>query len=361
MLKKNESLLVTYSDAIKQTMIEEAQNDKSIIFFAQGLTDPTGVFGTFKDIEKFVEKDRLIEIPVSENGSVGIAIGSAISGMKPIVTFHRVEFALLAMEQIINNAAKTSFLSAGKENVPIVIRLIIGRGWGQGPNHSQSLEVFFAHIPGLKVIAPTFPKDAKGMMLSAIRDKNPVIILEHRWCHYLQDKIKYNNYLTPLDGPKIIKKGKDFTIVCVSYMSIEALIASSFLEKINISLEIIDLRVLRPLKIDKILKSVNKTKLLMTVDLGYKSFGICSEILATLFCSQKVSLKHTPIRLGMAEKPTPSSRGLIEGHYPNSIDIIREVGKVLQVDKLKLDNIIKSAKLTLPPIDVPNNIFKGPF
>jgi len=361
MLKTKKGLLITYSEAIRQTMFDEAKNDKSIIFFAQGLTDPTGVFGTLKDIDKFVEKDRLIEMPVSENGSVGIAIGSAISGMKPIITFHRVEFALLAMEQIINNAAKTSFISGGKENVPIVIRLIVGRGWGQGPNHSQSLEVFFAHIPGLKVIAPTFPKDAKGMMLSAIRDKNPVIILEHRWCHYLQDKIKSNNYLAPLDGPKIIKKGTDFTIVCVSYMAVEALIASSFLEKININLEIIDLRVLRPLKVTKILHSINKTKFLMTVDLGWKSFGICSEILATIFSSKKINLKHPPIRLGMAEKPTPSSRGLVEGHYPNNVDIIREVGKALKVDKIKLDKIIKLAKQNLSPVDVPNNIFKGPF
>ena len=314
-------LLTTFSQAINQAMILEAKHDSSVMFFAQGLTDPTAVFGTLKDLTKNIPMQRLIEMPTSENGSLGIAIGAAMAGMKPIVSFHRVEFALLALEQIINNAAKTSFLSEGKLNVPLVIRLIVGRGWGQGPNHSQSLETIFSHIPGLKVIAPTFPKDAKGMVVSAIRDKNPVIIIEHRWCHYLEDNVRENNYLSPLVGPKIIKKGQHFTVVCVSYMTIEALIASNYLEKIGVFIEIIDIRVLRPLKIDKIYDSINKTKHLMTIDLGWKSFGIGAEILALIFCKGNINLKKPPVRLGMADKPTPSSRGLVKDHYPDKKEL----------------------------------------
>ena len=360
-MPNSKSHLMTYAEAINQAMILEAKRDKSLIFFAQGLTDPTSVFGTLSNINKFVDQDRLIEMPVSENGSVGVAIGSAISGMKPIVSFHRMEFALLALEQIINNAAKTSFLSVGKEKVPIVIRLIIGRGWGQGPNHSQSLEVFFAHVPGLKVIAPTFPTDAKGMLINAIRDKNPVIMIEHRWCHYLKDNVPTKSYLEPLIGSKVVKKGKHFTIVCISYMVIEALIAASYLEKINVSLEVIDLRVLRPLKIDKIIKSLAKTRHLMTIDLGWKSFGIGAEILATIYTKGNINLKKPPIRLGMAEKPTPSSRGLVKEHYPNSEKIILAIGKALKIESIKIKKIIKLLNKNLSPVDVPNNIFKGPF
>lgn len=354
-------LLTTFSQAINQAMILEAKYDSSVMFFAQGLTDPTAVFGTLKDLTKNIPMQRLIEMPTSENGSLGIAIGAAMAGMKPIVSFHRVEFALLALEQIINNAAKTSFLSEGKLNVPLVIRLIVGRGWGQGPNHSQSLETIFSHIPGLKVIAPTFPKDAKGMVVSAIRDKNPVIIIEHRWCHYLEDNVRENNYLSPLVGPKIIKKGQHFTVVCVSYMTIEALIASNYLEKIGVFIEIIDIRVLRPLKIDKIYDSISKTKHLMTIDLGWKSFGVGAEILALIFCKGNINLKKPPVRLGMADKPTPSSRGLVKDHYPNSEKIIIEIGKTLNIDKLKIHKILKLLRKNLSPIDVPNNIFKGPF
>ena len=357
----NRKNLVTFSEAINQAMILEAKRDRDVIFFAQGLTDPTAVFGTLKDLTKNISENRLIEMPTSENGSLGIAIGAAISGIKPIVSFHRVEFALLALEQIINNAAKTSFLSEGKLKVPLVIRLIVGRGWGQGPNHSQSLETIFSQIPGLKVIAPTFPKDAKGMFVSAIRDNNPVIIIEHRWCHYLKDNVKASNYLNPLIGSKVVKRGQHFTVVCVSYMVIEALIAANYLSKIGIFIEVIDLRVLRPLKIDKIFNSIKKTKYLMTVDLGWTSFGVGAEILASIFCKENINLKKPPIRLGMADKPTPSSRGLVKDHYPNSEKIIIEIGKTLNINKSKINKVLNLLKENLSPIDVPNNIFKGPF
>ncbi len=354
-------ILTTFAEAINQAMITEAKLDPTIIFIAQGLTDPTGVFGTLKNLEKNIPKNRLIEMPTSENGALGIAIGAAISGMKPIVSFHRMEFALLALEQIINNAAKTSFLSEGKLKVPLVIRLIIGRGWGQGANHSQSLETIFSHIPGLKVIAPTFPGDAKGMFLSAIRDNNPVIVIEHRWCHYLKDNIIPSNYSEPLIGAKIVKKGNHFTVLCVSYMVIEALIAAKYLEEIGIFIEIIDLRVLRPLKLDKVFKSINKTKHLMTVDLGWTLFGVGSEILAQVFCRDAIHLKKPPIRIGMADKPTPSSRGSIKSHYPSSEKIIIEIGKSLNIDLLKIKKVLKLLKKNSSPIDVPNNSFKGPF
>ena len=203
--------------------------------------------------------------------------------------------------------------------------------------------------------------DAKFMMLSAIRDKNPVIVIEHRWCHYLQDKVLTEKHSQNSDGPKIIKKGKDFTIVSVSYMTVEAIIAAKFLKKLGIEVEVIDLRVLRPLNVELIRKSLKKTRNLMTVDLGWKSYGIGSEIIARLFCDGKINLINNPIRLGVAEKPTPSSRGLVEDHYPNSKIIVKEIGKSLKISKGKIKEVIKLLNSQLSPVDVPNNIFKGPF
>ena len=156
--------LITTGDAIREGLAEAGKKDKNVLLFAEGIDDPSSVFGTTKDLKQVYGEDRIIEMPVSENGLCGVAIGAALMGKRPVISFHRVEFALLALEQIMNNAAKAHYISNGKHRVPLVIRAIIGRGWGQGPEHSQSLEILFASIPGLKVIMPTFPNDAKGMI-----------------------------------------------------------------------------------------------------------------------------------------------------------------------------------------------------
>ena len=221
MHKKQKVEVVSFEEAINDGMLSIAKKDKSIIFFAEGILDPGHFFGTLKDIDKYINKSRIFEMPISENGVVGIAIGSAMSGKRPIISLQRVEFALLAIEQIFNNAAKAHYVSNGKHKVPLVIRLVIGRGWGQGPEHSQVLENIFSSIPGLKVVMPSFPSDAKGMIISSIKDNNPVIFLEHRWCHYVRQKVKKNYFETPISsGPKIIIKGTKLTIVSTSYMTI---------------------------------------------------------------------------------------------------------------------------------------------
>ena len=218
--------LISTGDAIREGLIEIAQQDSSVIFFAEGVDDPSSVYGTLKGLKDFISPDRIIEMPVAESGLTGIAIGAAMMGKRPVLSFHRVEFALLAMEQIVNNAAKSHYISRGQHNVPIVIRLIIGRGWGQGPEHSQSLESLFASIPGLKVLMPTYPKDAKGMIIAAVKDNNPVIVIEHRWCHYVQGNVPLGLYTEPLDGPRKLLKGKDLTLVSSSSMTLEAMRAA---------------------------------------------------------------------------------------------------------------------------------------
>ena len=174
--KKNNERILSTAQAINEALQVMGARDKNVLLFAEGVDDPSAVYGTTKGMVPIYGRHRVIEMPVAENGLCGVAIGAAMRGKRPVISFHRVEFALLAMEQIINNAAKMHYASNGQHKSPLVIRLIIGRGWGQGPQHSQSLESMFACIPGLRVIMPVFPQDTKGMLIAAIEDDNPVVI-----------------------------------------------------------------------------------------------------------------------------------------------------------------------------------------
>ena len=228
------------------------------------------MWGTLKGIDNKFGEDRVIEMPIAENGAVGIAIGAAIAGQRPIISFHRVEFALLAFEQIVNNAAKTSYISNGQHKVPLVIRMVIGRGWGQGPEHSQSLEPLFAYFPGLKVVMPAFAGDAKGMLIAAIEDDNPVIFIEHRFLHYSTGHVPEGYYKNALDGPRVVREGKDITIVATSHGVLEAMRAADVLHKIGCSAEVIDMRVLRPLNVAPIVASVAQDR-----PAGHRRYRIC--------------------------------------------------------------------------------------
>ena len=171
MIRKNR--IISSAEAINEALSIMGKKNKDVLLMAEGIDDPSSIFGTTKGLRGIYGNERVIEMPTSENAICGIAIGSSMFGKRPVVTFHRVEFALLALEQIVNNAAKAHYASNGKHKAPIIIRLIVGRGWGQGPQHSQSLETIFASIPGLKVLMPTFPHDYKGMLINAIEDNNP--------------------------------------------------------------------------------------------------------------------------------------------------------------------------------------------
>ena len=238
---------IKYFEAIKEALAQSMLRDKNVVIMGLGVTDPKGIFGTTKDLHKTFGERRVIETPTSENAITGIALGAAIKGMRPVLTHQRVEFALLSMDQIINQAAKWHFMTAGKQTVPIVIRMIIGKGWGQGPQHSQSLEVLFSHIPGLKVVSPSNSYDAKGLMISSIRDNNPVIFFEHRWLHNISGNVPKKIYNVPIGKAKILSKGKDITIVSFSEALIQVLRLKKIIEESKISAEIIDLRTLDPL------------------------------------------------------------------------------------------------------------------
>lgn len=345
---------VFFYEAIRQAQDICMRRDKSVVILGLGVDDPKGIFGTTLNLHKKY-KNRVFDMPTAENGFTGIALGLATKKIKPVVVHQRVEFSLLSFEQIINQIAKWHYMSAGKVNVSLTIRLIIGKGWGQGPQHSQSLESLFAHIPGLKVVCPSSPKDAKGMMISSIIDKNPVIFFEHRWLHNIKSKVPIGFYKTSISKSKLLRKGDDIAIISFSNSLIESLKASDVLKnKFNISCNVLDLRVLRPLDKNSILKSVSRIKNVLIVDNGMITYGISAEISSIIQENSKE--KKYIKRIGVLETPIPSTLSLARYCYPEFDLIVKECLKMLKLKYRK--NIIPKS---LKSFDQPDNNFKGPF
>ena len=345
-----------FYEAIREATAISLQDDPSVYLIGLGVPDPKGIFGTTEGLQSKFGSDRVMDMPISENGMTGVAIGSALVGMRPILTHQRVEFAILSMEQIVNQAAKWFHMTAGKNNIPLVIRMIIGRGWGQGAQHSQSLESWFAHIPGLKVVMPATPYDAKGLLISAVEDNNPVIFMEHRWLHNTFGEVPEEKYKVPIGEAKVINKGSDITIVSHSYMSIEALKSAKILKKHNVSCEIVDLRSLRPLDVNTIITSVKKTKRLLVVDNGWTKFGVSAEIISSITEKIFSDLKSAPKRIGIEDVPIPSTRALAVHSYPTPSKIINAVSDLIGVEI----NLTEEEKKQ-DPLDIPDQNFTGPF
>ena len=349
---------INFAQAILEATEQCMERDPSVYIMGLGVTDPKGIFGTTLGLEKKFGSKRVLDMPVAENGMTGIVIGSTLVGMRPILTHQRVDFMLLSLDQIINNAAKWHYMFGGKMKVPLVIRLLVGRGWGQGPQHSQSLQALFAHIPGLKVVMPVTPYDAKGLLVSAIEDNNPVIFIEHRWLHNIFGDVPEETYRIPLGKAKIVKEGKDLTIVSSSYMTLEAIRAAEVLKKDGINAEVLDLRTIKPLDQDMIMESVRKTGRLILVDGDWESFGVSAEILALIVSNLFDSLKCAPVRIAFPDFPTPTSPALAKYYYPRAIDIVNGVRSVFKLPKITEE---KAGIVTNIPLDVPDKTFTGPF
>tara|TARA_Y100000588_G_C14132062_1_gene872093 strand:- start:144 stop:1208 length:1065 start_codon:yes stop_codon:yes gene_type:complete len=348
---------------INQALIDIGKEDQDSLFFAQGVTDPSAVFGTLADLSKVVPRSRLIEMPVAENAAIGIAIGAAISGKRPIVSLHRVEFLLLALEQIFNNAAKANFLSGGSYSTPLLVRAIIGRGWGQGPSHSQGFESVFASVPGLKVVCPSVAETAYELVWRCYEDDAPVIFLEHRWVHYANGTLNRRRSSNGEILPIKLSKGNQLTLVSYGYLSLECLLVVEELSRIGVEVDLIDLQVLRPLKMDLILESVETTGHLLVVDQGYKSFGIGAEIISQVTEQAFEKLKTRPQRIGQPNLPAPSSIALAKDYYCTSVDIAEIAASMLELKGALARELISNVKAirNANPFDVPNEYFKGPF
>ena len=348
---------MTYANAINEALVIAMQIDPSVICYGLGVDDPKGLFGTTLGLKEKFGNERVFDMPTSENAMTGVAIGASLNGIRPVMTHQRVDFFLLALDQLINNAAKWHYMFNGQHSVPITIRLLIGQGWGQGPTHSQNLQAMFAHIPGLKVVMPTTAGDAKGLLLESIFDDNPVVFMEHRWLHNLESDVPEGDYRVPLGKAKILKEGKDVTIVALSYMTIEALHAIDHLEQNNISCELIDIRTIKPIDWPLIYSSVNKTGRLLALDTASETGSVAGEIIARVSTECFQVLKAPPRRLALPDFPTPTSFSLTKEFYKRAEDIIDVVANMFSL-KISGYNLIQRGNV---PHDAPGDWFKGPF
>lgn len=349
--------LVTYAGALREAAEICMTEDPSVFVVGLGVADVSGIFGSTTGLREKFGRDRVREMPVSENAMTGIIIGAALTGMRPILTHQRVDFALLSMEQIVNQAAKWHFMFGGKASVPIVIRMLVGRGWGQGPQHTQSLQSFFAHVPGLKVIMPANAYDAKGMMISAIEDNNPVISIEHRWLYNIEGEVPEGKYTVPIGEARVLREGRDVTIVALSYMALEAVRAADILATQGLDAEVIDMRTVLPVDWDTILNSVRKTGRVVVADTGSRSFGVSAEIVAQ--CAERAfgDLKAPPARVASPDSPAPTSAPLLIDYYPRDVHI---ADAALKLTGRELDDAILKAPARAP-LDIPDPDFTGPF
>lgn len=347
----------TYAQAINEALDVAMATDPAVISYGLGTTDPKGIFGTTLGLHDKYGGDRVFDMPTAENAMTGIGIGAALAGLRPVMCHQRLDFALLSMDQLVNNAAKWHFMFGGRQSVPLTVRMILGRGWGQGPTHSQNLQAWFAHIPGLKVVMPTTAGDAKGLLLSAIFDDNPVIYLEHRWLHNLKGEVPEGDVRTPIGVAKLLREGADVTIVSMSYMTVEALHALDFLESHGVSCDLIDLRTVRPIDWPQVLASVRRTGRLLALDTGFTTGSVAGEIVARVATECWADLRSAPERLAMPDVPESTSPALTESYHVRSEHIAAKIASMLG-RTLDLSALAGQRK---HPHDVPGDWFSGPF
>lgn len=328
---------ITYCEALNEAMIQEMQRDQKVFVYGIDCADFKRIFGTTKGIvEQFGEK-RCFNTPLSEDAMLGFGLGAAINGLRPINIHIRVDFLLLAINQLINIISSFTYSSRASLSVPLVIRAIIGRGWGQGFQHSKSMFSTFAHIPGLKVIVPTTPYDAKGLLINAIRDNNPVICFEHRWLYWQEGEVPEESYIIPFGKSRILREGNDITVIATSWMNVEACHAADILKKANISVEVIDPRTLMPLSTD-FFASIKKTGRCLIVDNDWIYYGASAEIATQISENCFNDLKMPVRRIGFAHIPCPTARHLENEFYPNAKSIVRTIEEMLDLEHMDLSN-----------------------
>jgi pyruvate dehydrogenase E1 component beta subunit len=354
--KKNESRLIRVVDAIAEATRQEMERDERVFVFGLDVDDHKSIQGSTAGLLEQFGPDRCFGTPLSEDAMTGVAIGAAMAGYRPIHVHIRMDFMMLAMNQLVNMAAKSHYMYGGQVNVPLVIRTMVGRSWGQGAQHSQALHAMFMHVPGLKVVAPSNAHDAKGCLAAAIRDDGPVIYMEHRLLCNMEAYVPSEAYETPLGQARVLHEGKDVTIVGVSHMVIESLRAAKYLEKAGISAEVIDPISLRPLDMESIARSVKKTGRLLIVDNGWLMCGTGAEIMARLIEALPNGLNGKAIpmaRMGFADTPCPTTKPLENLFYPN--------GKTIAQRAFTL--IHPAGKIDLPEDHDIKEVdeFKGPF
>ena len=314
---------LSFAQAIQEAMAIAMEVDPSVLLMGEDIGVYGGAFQVTGDLVERFGEERVIDTPISELGGAGVAVGAALTGMKPIFEFQFSDFATLAMEQIVNQAAKIRYMLGGAVSVPLVMRFPAGSGTGAAAQHSQSLEAWLAHVPGLKVLQPATPHDAKGMLLEAVADPDPVMIFEHKLLYKLKGPVPEGHYTVPIGKALVCREGKDVTVVAGSIMVHKALAAAGKLADEGIDAEIVDLRSLRPIDGATIVASVKKTGRLLIVYEGVKTLGMGAEISALIAESEAFDYLDAPIlRLGGAECPLPYNAELERAAVPQEEDIV---------------------------------------
>jgi pyruvate dehydrogenase E1 component beta subunit len=349
---------LSFNDAIREATEIAMAADPATFLMGLGVTDPKGIFGSTLGLEGRFGAQRVLDMPTAENGMTGIAVGAALAGKRPIMVHQRVDFALLALDQIVNSAAKWNAMFNGQRSVPLTIRMIVGRGWGQGPQHSQSLQATFGHFPGLKVVMPSTPHDAKGLLIAAIEDENPVIFLEHRWLGNTFGPVPEGHYRVPLGTSRIVRAGNDVTLIACSYATLETLRAAELLLEDGIDCEVIDLRSIKPLDTAALEASVARTGRVVAIDHGWKTFGVAGEIVALLAESQFAALRTAPVRIAAPDVYVPTTASMANAFYPSTTMIVNAVRKMYGLAPKT------ERQLGFDPervADIPDASFRGPF
>ncbi len=318
----------TIREAINEALHEEMRRDERIIIMGEDIGLAGGVFKITAGLLNEFGPDRVRDTPIAEAGIVGLAVGAAMTGLRPIVEIMFSDFTTLASDQIVNQAAKLRYMTAGQCSVPLVIRTAMGAGRRAAAQHSQSLQAWYAHIPGLKVVMPSNPEDAKGLLKSAIRDDNPVIFLEDKMMYNQKGVLPEGEYIIPLGKARIHREGADATVICTSSMLYPALEAADRLAQEGIEVEVIDPRTISPLDTDALVQSAIKTGHVLVVDEGYQSFGVTAEIAARVMQGAFDYLDEPVRRLGAADVPVPFAPSLEDLTIPSAdriVEIVKEM------------------------------------
>ncbi|HIN88444.1 MAG TPA: alpha-ketoacid dehydrogenase subunit beta [Nitrospinaceae bacterium] len=310
-----EGRVLSYMEALHEALSLALELDPKVLILGQGVNDPKGMFGVTTGLHEKFGKDRVFDTPLSEEGMTGICTGASMNGLRPVYMHNRPDFLLLAFNQIVGHASKIHYMDNGETNVPLVIWSAIGRGWGSGSQHSQAIQGLLLGVPGLKIVMPSTPHDAKGLMLSAIADNNPVLIFEHRWSMRNKGVVPEGAYKISLGKGIYRRKGNDLTIVGTSHILELAIKAADELE--GITADVIDLRTIKPLDEKIIIDSLQKTGRILIVDTGWEMGGVCAEI-GCMVAEKGFSFLKGPVRrLGLSDIPSPAGFTLEQYYYPD--------------------------------------------
>ncbi len=343
---------ISYGEAINRALHLEMERDDAVFVFGVDVADHKRIYGTTEGLRERFGPDRCFSTPISEDSMTGFGLGAALNGLRPVHVHIRADFLLLGFNQLANMIAPARYMSGGHISAPLVIRAVVGRGWGQSAQHSKSLQSVFAHLPGIKVVMPTSPADAMGLLIASIRDDNPVVFLEHRWLYDIVGPVGGADAGIRLGSARVVRPGAHATLVATGWMVIEAMRAAELLAPRGVELEIVDPRTISPLDVEAIVSSVQKTRHCIVADNDWVFCGFGAEVAAVVSERCFSELLQPVERIGWAPVPCPTARHLEDHFYPNASEIIRTVEGQLDLEPMDLDG---------HDFYTYENRFKGPF